>query len=72
MLAPERSSASHPTQASGATIRFETTPVGALVIMGTETQRQKAWMLINSVQATLPKILSQIRENEIRYKLPTT
>jgi len=53
-------------KASGATIRFETSPQGALIIMGTDKQRQVAWKLIVSVQATLPKILSQIREQEIR------
>jgi len=53
-------------KASGATIRFETSPQGALIIMGTDNQRQVAWKLITSVQATLPKILSQIRDQNIR------
>jgi hypothetical protein len=57
-------------KASGATIRFETTPKGALVIMGTEKQRDIAWKLITSVQSTLPKILSQIRDKEIRSLCP--
>jgi hypothetical protein len=57
-------------KASGATIRFETTPKGALVIMGTEKQRDVAWKLITSVQSTLPKILSQIRGKEIRSLWP--
>ena len=54
-------------KASGATIRFETSPQGALIIMGTDNQRQVAWKLITSVQATLPKILSQIRDQNIRF-----
>ena len=53
-------------KASSATIRFEPNPVGAVVIMGTDEQREVAWKLINSVQANLPKILSQVREKEIR------
>jgi hypothetical protein len=57
-------------KASGATIRFETTPKGALVIMGTEKQRNVAWKLITSVQSTLPQILSQIRDKEIRSRCP--
>eukprot|EP00960_Hanusia_phi_P077459 768696-Hanusia_phi.AAC.2 len=39
---------------------------GAIVIRGTEKQREEAWKLVKGVQATLPQLLTQLRENDIR------
>ncbi|EKX50784.1 hypothetical protein GUITHDRAFT_103374 [Guillardia theta CCMP2712] len=56
-------------QASGAKISFEKDPVGAIVIRGTEKQREEAWKLVKGVQATLPQLLTQIRELKSRPNL---
>ena len=45
---------------------------GAIVIRGTEKQREEAWKLVKGVQATLPQLLTQIRENDIRKEKDTT
>lgn len=52
-------------KASGAQIRFEKEPIGAIVIKGTDKQREEAWKLVKGMQATLPMLLTKLRSDAI-------